>query len=94
MSTEHTPEALARGMFHADRCDLCREYGEKVRPWLCAGCAEVIPALGYVRASDYDALRAQADALATAIEQEESKWVMTLAVRTALNAYRATPGAP
>lgn len=42
-------EELREGMYLSDRCQFCREFGEKVEPYLCPKCKERIEKLGYVR---------------------------------------------
>ena len=45
-------EKIEKGMYFSDRCQFCREFGEKVEPYLCSDCKERIKELGYVKLAE------------------------------------------
>ena len=38
---------MEQGMYSSDRCQFCRDFGEKVEPYLCPECKTRIWELGY-----------------------------------------------
>lgn len=68
--------SIPRGMFLSDRCGLCAEYDEKVRPYLCHACAAAIAShleevLGEEAATEWSRkLNLEAQAAAPAQEEK------------------------
>jgi len=44
-------EKIKDGMHFSDRCQFCRDFGEKAEPYLCPECVERIKKLGYRKLS-------------------------------------------
>lgn len=44
-SVSGSPAPIARGMFYSDRCMFCHEFDDKVKPFICGGCWNVIKAV-------------------------------------------------
>ena len=37
-----TDKPIEKGMFGSDRCMVCGDFGDKIKPWICYECWELI----------------------------------------------------